>query len=133
MDDYSDIINLSRPKSKRLPMSLHDRAAQFAPFAALSGYEEAIAETARLTDSRPEPDEETAARLNEAIKSIMENISKKPKVTLLYFVPDELKEGGAVLPFSGSVRRVDLVSGKMIFTTGEEIPLGDVIDLFEER
>lgn len=112
-------------------MPLRDRAAQFAPFAALSGYEEAVEETARLTDSRPEPDEDTAAALNEALLRLSDELSGRPCVRISYFVPDSRKDGGAVLERSGNVRRIDRVNALMIFSDGTAIPLGDILKIEE--
>lgn len=130
MNDYRDIINLPYQKSKKHPpMPMRDRAAQFAPFAALSGYEEAIAETARRTDSRPEPDDDTLALLNERLRLIMDTISEKPAVMIDYFVPDPRKEGGAVLSRSGQVRRIDAVNREMIFLDGSVIAIEDILGI----
>ena len=93
---YDDIINLPHPVSKTHPrMSLHDRAAQFSAFAALTGHDAAIKETARLTDERWEIAEDTKEQLNETLQQIAENIDKDITVTFTYFVPDLRKSGGA--------------------------------------
>ena len=91
MDDYSDIINLSRPVSKRPRMSLEQRSAQFAPFAALTGYEGQVKETARLTDKRIELNEELKEILDLKIQLIREKIKEQPDVTITYFIPDEVE------------------------------------------
>ena len=95
---YDDIINLPHHVSPtRQRMSMHDRAAQFAPFAALVGYDDAVAETARLTESRPELDEQEQRIINEKLAYIAEHINEHPEVCIKYFVPDERKSGGAIV------------------------------------
>ena len=107
MNRYDDIINLPHHISPtRQRMSMHDRAAQFAPFAALVGYDEAVAETARLTELRPELDEQEQRAINERLAYIAEHIDEHPEVRIKYFVPDECKSGGAVLEFNGIVRKI---------------------------
>ena len=130
MGYYDDIIRLPRHCSeKRMPMTLHDRAAQFAPFAALTGYDAAIGETARRTDKKAELDEETANILNERIHLIRERIGEKPEVEIAYFVPDERKSGGKYTTFKGRVRRIDAFAKVLIFTDGSKIPLADIISI----
>ena len=95
---YDDIINLPHHVSKKHPqMSLHDRAAQFSPFAALTGHKAAINETARLTDEKQILSEDVIAKLNEQLNLIKENIGTNPIVTITYFVPDDRKSGGAYI------------------------------------
>ena len=103
MNRYDDIINLPHHVSPtRQRMSLRDRAAQFAPFSALVGYEEAVAETARLTESRPELDEQEQQVINERLTCIAARISEHPEVCIKYFVPDERKSGGAIVEVRGA-------------------------------
>ena len=93
--EYDDIIDLPHPTSRKHPrMSLHDRAAQFAPFAALTGHEAAIKETARLTDRKAELSDEMIAELNDQINIIRDNIGTDQIIAVTYFVPDEKKSGG---------------------------------------
>ena len=93
---YDDMIYLPNPTPTCKPrMSLHDRAAQFSPFAALTGYEDAVEETARLTDTRLELSEDMKTILNEKMQMIVDNMDADPIVTITYFVPDKKKEGGA--------------------------------------
>ena len=93
---YGDIINLPHPTSLNHPrMSLHDRAAQFSPFAALTGHHTAIAETGRLTDQRIELDESEIARVDAALQHLQELLPERPTVSITYFVPDERKSGGS--------------------------------------
>ena len=100
---YNDIIHLSRPQSSRhLPMSMRDRAAHFSPFAALTGYDAAIEETGRITDSFIELDENRKSVLNEKLQLILKHIKEQPEVTLTYFQPDNRKTGGAGNKRTGS-------------------------------
>lgn len=129
-EEYKDIINMPYKKSqKHSHMPLRDRAAQFAPFAALSGYDAAISEAARLTDRRLELDDESAAALNSRISALSEAIEKRPLVEITYFEPDVRKQGGAYLSFRANARVVDLVLRVIKFTDGREIPLDDIISL----
>ena len=125
--EYGDIIDLPHHRSaKRQPMSLHDRAAQFAPFAALKGYDEEIKETARVTDSRAELSEEEIFMLNEKTHFLLERIEENPKVRVTYFVPDEKKEGGSYQIKEGSLRRIDEVLRILHFTDRTEISIDDI-------
>lgn len=127
-DNYEDIIFLSRPVSeKHPPMPLHDRAAQFAPFAALTGYDAAISETARLTDHRIEPDEDTARQLDEQLSRIRECLAERPAVEITHFIPDAHKQGGKYVTVSGNVRRVDTYTGELVLTDRRRIPLADIL------
>lgn len=130
MDNYNDIINLPHYQSaRRTHMPLLERAAQFAPFAALTGFEAQIAETARLTDSRPTVSSEQARRINDNLNIIIETVSKRPHVFLTYFVPDDKKQGGALIDKEGDVRRVDTVARKVIFTDKTVIAIDDIFAL----
>ncbi len=111
---YERILNLPRHESKRHPkMTLLNRAAQFAPFAALTGYEESIGEEARLTEAETEVSETEAAGLNEALQRISAHVKEAPKVRFRYFTPDERKQGGAYETVEGQVRRISLEERKM--------------------
>lgn len=124
---YDDIIGLPHHQSATRPrMSNAERAAQFSPFAALTGYEGVIDETVRLTDERLELSDGRAAFIDRALHYIKDNIAERPNVTVTYFVPDAHKQGGAYLRFSGQVKRLDEVGRKMIFTDRTEIPLDDL-------
>lgn len=113
---YDDVINRQHPTSKKHPrMSNINRAAQFAPFAALTGYEEYIEETARLTDRRIELSEYDIEELNAKLNFIQEHIKERPEVTITYFQPDERKEGGAYITVTGKVRRIDEVNRVLVF------------------
>ena len=124
MNGYEDILNLKRPQyPDHPPMSIHDRAAQFSPFAALVGYDDAVAETARLTDRRKEISEEELRELNETITSLSECIFERPLVTVDYFIPDARKEGGRYEKKSGHVRTIDTYHREVVFADGEKISL----------
>ena len=127
IEDYKDIIDLPHHQStKHKHMSLHDRAAQFAPFAALKGYDEEIKETARVTDSRAELSEEEIFMLNEKTHFLLERIEENPTVRVTYFVPDEKKEGGSYQIKEGSLRRIDEVLRILHFTDRTEISIDDI-------
>lgn len=127
---YDDIINLPHHTSPaRQPMSRISRAAQFAPFAALTGFEDCTDEAARLTSEKPELTETMQNELNEKLRIITERIDERPEVTVTFFIPDALKEGGAITLFSGYVRRVDEIERKMIFTDRTEIWLDNILKI----
>ena len=127
MSEYDDIIDLPRPKSKHEPMPMSDRAAQFSPFAALTGYGDAIDETARLTDRRIELSEEERAELD--YKQQYLATLDAPTVTVTYFVPDERKSGGAYVTHTGVLKRVDEVERMVVFVDGTQVPLDEVMDI----
>ncbi|MDD6736232.1 MAG: hypothetical protein PUE13_07985 [Clostridiales bacterium] len=128
--DYDDIINLPHHQSGvRKHMPIADRAAQFSAFAAISGHDAAIRETARLTDSRIELDDEQADILNRKIGIIRENAADMPEITVTYFLPDEKKDGGKYVRHTGRIRRVDAVYNLLVFADGKEIFIGDVINI----
>ena len=130
MNRYDDIINLPHHISPtRKQMSMHDRAAQFAPFAALVGYDDAVAETARLTETRPELDEQEQRAINERLAYIAEHIHEHPEVRIKYFVPDERKNGGAIVEVSGKTYRISNTDATIVLTDGCKIRLSDIIDL----
>ena len=127
---YDDIIHLPHPTSKNRPrMSIHDRAAQFSPFAALSGHAAAIAETARLTDRKLELDEDTRAELDRRQAILLEHISERPEVTVTWFRPDEKKAGGAYVTTTGRLKKIDEIERVLVLTDGARIPLEDVAGL----
>ena len=127
MTEYDDIIDLPRPKSKHEPMPMSDRAAQFSPFAALTGYGDAIDETARLTDARIELSEEERAELDYRQQYL--STLDSPMVTVTYFVPDERKSGGAYVTHTGVLKRVDEVESMVVFKDGLRVPLDEVMDI----
>lgn len=127
MTEYDDIIDLPRPKSKHEPMPMSDRAAQFSPFAALTGYGDAIDETARLTDARIELSDEERAELD--YKQQYLATLDAPTVTVTYFIPDERKSGGAYVTHTGVLKRVDEVERMVVFKDGLRVPLDEVMDI----
>ena len=125
MNRYDDIINLPHHVSPtRQRMSMHDRAAQFAPFAALVGYDDAVAETARLTEPRPELDEQEQRAINERLAYIADHIDEQPEVFIRYFVPDERKSGGEILEFNGIVRKI--ANGIIVTADGLNIGIKNI-------
>jgi len=133
MSKYDEIIDLPHHISEtRARMSLHDRAAQFSSFAALTGYEDGIAEAARLTESRLERSESEMRRLNERLALLSENIGSRPEVELLYFAPDERKSGGSYLRKKGRLRRIDENAGFMEFEDRSRLALEDIYGLESE-
>ena len=124
---YEDIICKSRPVSTRhLPMSNYDRAAQFSPFAALTGYDGVIGETARLTDREVTLDVGAEAELDEKLREIRENIHLRPKVMVTYFHPDSRKRGGTYVTVTGRVKKIDEYAQTLCFADGTAIPLGQI-------
>ena len=114
---YKDIIDLPHHQSLRRPrMAMIDRAAQFSPFAALTGHNDAIIETARLTDRKIELDEGTKSIINEKIQMILDFLFEKPTVTFTHFEPDIKKEGGTYLNTTGTVKRIDEFKREIILT-----------------
>lgn len=129
-NNYEDIINLPHHVSTKRPqMPLKDRAAQFAPFAALTGHDEAIKETARLTDERIELDESTLAILNDKIQIILDNLDIEPEITVTYFKPDDKKSGGIYIDHTGVVKQIDDFEKTVIFTDKVIIPIEDILDI----
>lgn len=129
-DRYDDIIHLPHHVSKTRPqMSMMDRAAQFSPFAALTGYDAAIKETGRLTDEKIELGEETKAVLDRKQRYLSDMISVQPEITVTYFLPDERKSGGTYLSVTGKLKRIDEYERMMILTDGKKIPLDDIMDV----
>lgn len=129
-DSYDDIINLPHHTSlKRPQMSMHDRAAQFSPFAALTGYDEAIKEEGRLTSGRIELGEYESELLDRSLRCILEHIGEMPYISVIYFEPDERKSGGAYTNKSGRLKRVDEYERKLYFTDGTGIEMDGIIEI----
>ena len=127
---YEDILHLPHPDSPKHPrMSLHDRAAQFSPFAALTGHSAAIAETGRLTDQRVEMDEYEMARVDAELQRLQELLPGEPTASITYFVQDERKNGGSYQTVTRSVKRIDAVSGMIQMTDRPLIPIADVFSI----
>ena len=130
MGKYDDIIDLPRKVSDSRPrMSDRDRAAQFSPFAALTGYGDAVEETARLTGDRLELDECEMERINRKLLELKERIGECPKISVTYFLPDEKKKGGKYITCSENLKRIDEYERCLLFTDGRKIYIDTVIDI----
>lgn len=130
MGKYDDIIDLPHHISKKHPqMSLEARAAQFAPFAALTGYDDAVKETARLTNERIDLDDEAKMMLDAKLQVIREQLSEKPLVTIIYFVPDAKKDGGKYVTINGNVKKIDDYKHLIILDNSVEITIDEIIDI----
>ena len=127
---YEDIINLPHHVSTRHPqMTLEERSAQFAPFAALTGFEDCVEETARLTDEKIDISEDANELLNEKIKNIIKKIEKNPIIKLTYFIPDNRKSGGKYVTMEEKIKKIDEINQELIFINGTKIKLYNVIDI----
>jgi len=129
MEKYKDIIMLSRPLSKRPKMSLNDRAAQFAPFAALIGFDDTIDETNRLTTPKHGLNEEEQNILDAKIRILIANMHVFPMVDITYFVKDKYKSGGAYLTERGVMKKIDTFKRTITLVNDLVIPLDDIVDL----
>ena len=130
MDKYDDIINLPHYEPKYHPrMSKYKRSAQFAPFAALVGYDEQVKECSRLTDERLEIDDELKEKINYKLNKINELIKNNPEVEITYFIPDVKKDDGKYITEKGNVKRIDYINRFIKFTDNKKIILDDVIDI----
>lgn len=127
---YEDIINLPHHVSKTRPqMSMLDRAAQFSPFAALTGYDAAIKETGRLTDEKIELDEDRKAALDMKQAYLIEMIDDQLEISITYFLPDAKKSGGSYVTVTGNLKRFDEYERLLILTDGKKIPMDDIADI----
>ena len=142
MSNYDDIINLPHHVStKRKQMSIEARSAQFAPFAALTGYDEKVKETSRLTEKKHILDEDQKEILNNKLLYILENIETKPEITFTYFVKDSKKLGGKYIEKSGGkyeektgiVRKINMVEQYIQFTDRTKIKINDIISIESEQ
>lgn len=130
---YDDIINLEHHVSKvHKQMSLENRSAQFAPFAALTGYEDEVKETERTTEEKIEIDEEWRAILDEKIQLIQGKIKEQPKIKITYFVPDNKKQGGKYQKVIGNIKQIDNYKKDIILTNGIRITIDEIIDISGE-
>lgn len=129
---YDDMIHLPHHVSSVHPrMSMLDRAAQFSPFAALTGYESAIQETARVTDRRMELDEDAKADLDQKLR-LLEVSPEQPPVALTYFQPDGKKAGGAYITITGRIKKMDEYARVIVLTDGRSINIDDLLELESE-
>lgn len=134
---YDDIIQLPHHTSPcRAGMPISERAAQFSPFSALTGFEDVIEETGRLTDATTELTESSKEQLNEQLVILAENASVKPLVTVTYFEPDSRKSGGSYVAVTAHIKRVDEYEQALVLTDDRQIPLEAIrhirCDLFTE-
>lgn len=130
---YDDILHLPHPTSKRHPrMPIVDRAAQFSPFAALTGHRAAIEETARVTDRRIELDEDAKEQLDQTLQLLLERIDEQPEITVTWFSPDKKKAGGQYHTATGKLKRIDSREGRLTLTDGNQIPLEDLLRIRTE-
>lgn len=129
-EKYREIINLPHHVSENRPhMSMIDRAAQFSPFAALTGHDEALDETVRLTDVFVEPDDDEKQLLDEKIHMISEHLEEKPLVTVTYFVPDDKKDGGRYVNVTDYIKKIDTLSREIITGEGVRIPVDFIVGI----
>lgn len=127
---YEAIVNLPPHISKKHPQpTMMDRAARFAPFAAITGYEEMVLEEARITEERIDLDEGALSILNEKLNMIQEFIDEEPEVTITYFEPDKKKSGGAYIDITGTVKKIDEYECLVIMTDGKKIRVEDIYGL----
>lgn len=130
MGKYDDIIHLPHHVSSTRPrMPLSDRAAQFMPFRALTGYEDAVRETARQTEARVELTEDEQALLRRKLQRLADNIASHPQVTLTWFRPDQKKAGGAYVTTSGQLKKMDDTEGVLVLMGGERILIEDILEI----
>ena len=127
---YDDIIELPHHVSKKhARMSIHDRAAQFSAFAALTGHKAAIQETERLVDKKIELDENEIQLLNEKLSMVYESLDQHPEVEVTYFIKDSRKDGGKYVTMEGCVKKMDLYHQLLIFDDGTKVPVEDVVEI----
>ena len=131
-DKYKDIIDMPHRESpfhRRMPAI--ERAAQFSPFAALTGYEEAVTESARLTDARPELSDDKKEEISRILTGIMSEPEEKREINMTVFIQDELKEGGRLEEITAGIKRIDETEGKIILSRGGEIMIEDIVNISE--
>lgn len=126
---YADIINLDRPFSLRKKMSIEDRAGQFMPFSALTGYEEIIDESSRIVDSKIELDENQKTLINIKLQSIFKDKYNLPEVEVLYFLKDLRKNGGSYITYKGKLKKYDVDHKRIIFIDSKIINIDDILEI----
>ena len=130
---YDDIIDLQHHvSSNREHMSVLDRAAQFSPFAALTGFDGVIKETARLTNQKIELDEAAKTILDEKLRIIQEQLSRQQEIELVFFRPDEMKTGGAYISMMGTVKKIDAYEHAVVMQNGTRISIEEIVDITSE-
>ncbi|HHT90953.1 MAG: hypothetical protein QM451_09750 [Bacillota bacterium] len=129
-DCYEDIIHRPRPISKaRRKMALLDRAAQFSPFAALSGYEAAVKETARITEEKVELDEYVLGALSRKLQILADRLAEAPEVSITHFQPDSKKPGGRYITALGQVQKIKEYERIVVLSDGREIPIEEIVKI----
>ena len=127
---YDDIINLPHHVSAvHAPMPVSVRAAQFSPFAALTGFEETIREPGRLTDSRMELDEDAKNLLDEKLERLKVWDGELPEAAITYFQPDGKKDGGAYITVTGTIKKIDTYNRMLVFEDGERIAIEEIVEI----
>ena len=127
---YDSIKKLPHHQSATRPhMSLNDRAAQFSPFAALTGYEDAVAEAARLTDTKIELDEYAKGAINERLNAIQDTLDEQPEVSITYYLPDKKKSGGVYVTVTGRVKKVDEFEHVVVMRNGTKVHIDDIAEI----
>lgn len=127
---YDDIIHLPHHVSRTRPqMSIQDRAAQFSPFAALTGYDAAVRETARLTEDRIQPDEEVLAELDRRFRQLVRCLEEHPEIRVTWFRPDRRKAGGSYVTTTDRVRKISLAERRLTLESGLELPMDEILTL----
>jgi len=127
---YDSVKRLPHHQSATRPhMSLYDRAAQFSPFAALTGYDDAVKEAARLTDTKAELDEYEKAAINERLNKIQDTLDEQPEASITYFLPDKKKSGGVYVTVTGCVKKVDEYEHIVVMRDGTNVPIDDIAEI----
>lgn len=130
MNKYDNIININHFEPKfHKRMSIYNRSAQFAPFAALKGYDEAVKETARLTDSKIDLSDEFISIINYKLQVIELHIKEKPNVSVIYFESDRKKSGGKYMEHNGNLKRIDTINNLLLFEDGNKICINNLVDI----
>ena len=130
MGKYDDIINLDHPISKNhRPMSIYDRSAQFAPFAALTGYDESIEEAGRIVENKITLGIDKTNEINEKLTFLASQLINKPQISITYFKKDRLKRGGKYISITGIINKIDTTNRKILINKTEKIDLDDIIDI----
>lgn len=130
MGKYDDIIDLPHHVSSTRPqMPMIDRAAQFMPFRALTGYEDAVHETARLTDEKPELTEDEKSLLDMKLQRLADRLDSHPQVTLTWFQPDKRKTGGVYVTTTGQLKKIDDYEGVLVLIVDTRIPIENIVDI----
>ena len=130
ISQYEDIIHFPHPDSNKHPrMPSRERAAQFLPFAALNGYEDAVEETARVTEEYVELDESRKAVLNEKLQWLLSHLEEEPEAEITWFCPDEKKSGGSYVRIVGRVRKIDVYQRLLILADGSSIPMEQIREI----